>query len=619
MQTTPKGSRGSPKESPRKGGSIRPVRQLKINSVEPSSSSLSSTAVVKTPKDRSPKVTERRSPRSPVSEKKRPSRLSELESQISKLHDDLKKVKDQLIAAESSKREAQEDAEEAKRQLADVSSKLEESQKQLDQLHASKDESIVNQNKSEEKECEWESQIEYIRRQHSVDSAALASALDEICRLNLQLEKVHKSGNAQVEKSETIHAELQSLKDNLAETLSLLDSMKQELNGSRESEAQAQKLVSETLLQLEAAKETVIALRSDVIRSTEAYNSVASELEQSRERVSYLEGVVGGLNADLMKCRSVNTLNVAGDQILPEDVNQLQMELQTAKSDVRQLKSALDAAEIRYNEEQSHGSIQIKNASECLEQIKVQSSVREAELEEELKKASVSIDELKANLMDKETELQGISEENESLSMKLEKSQLCQREEEMENELKNMREHVANLRANLMDKETELHRLSGENEMLKLEIGKQEMEKSVDTDQVTAEIDASRAAEQDALTKLGYMMEEVDKSNRKVARVSEQLEAAQAASAEMEAELRRLKVQSDQWRKAAEAAASMLSPGSNGKYVERTGSFPLDSKYSPVGGRHSSPYLDDYEDDSFKKKNGNVLKKIGVLWKKPHK
>lgn len=616
MQTAK--ARGSPKESPQKV-SPRPARQLKINSVEPSSSSPSSNATAKTP-NRSPKVTDRRSPRSPISEKKRPSKLSELESQISKLQDDLKKVKDQLIASESVKREAQVDAEEAKRQLVDVSSKLEESQKQLCELLASKEDNNVDlQNISEEKEQEWESKIESVRKQHSVDLATLASALEEIDRLKQHLEKVTEPGDVQVKESETAYAELQSLKDKLTETLSILESMKQELNESKESEAQAQELVRDTLLQLEAAKENVNALKSDVIRSTEAYNSAASELEQSRARVSYLEGVVKGLDADLMKFSSVNYLDTAGDQILPEDVNQLQMELQAAKSEVRQLKSALEAAEIRYNEERSHSSTQIGNASELLEQIKVQSSLREAELEVKLKKASENIEELKANLMDKETELQGISDENDSLNLKLEKSLASQREREVENELKKLREHVSDLRSNLMDKETELQSISEENEMLKLELSKQAIDKSVKNDQVAAEVDASRAAEQDAVAKLGYMMEEVDKSNRKAARVVEQLEAAQAANAEMEAELRRLKVQSDQWRKAAEAAASMLSPGSNGKFVERTGSLPLDSKYSPVGGRRSSPYLDDYDDDSFKKKNGNVLKKIGVLWKKPQK
>ncbi|KAL2906498.1 Interactor of constitutive active ROPs 2 chloroplastic [Bienertia sinuspersici] len=124
------------------------------------------------------------------------------------------------------------------------------------------------------------------------------------------------------------------------------------------------------------------------------------------------------------------------------------MELQTAKSDVRQLKSALEAAEIRYNEERSHSSMEIGNNSELLEQFKTKSSLREAELDAELKKASASIEDMKAHLMDKENELQGISEENENLYVKLEKSLASQREQEVENELKNLvknvKEHLVN-------------------------------------------------------------------------------------------------------------------------------------------------------------------------------
>lgn len=108
---------------------------------------------------------------------------------------------------------------------------------------------------------------------------------------------------------------------------------------------------------------------------------------------------------------------------------------------------------------------------------------------------------------------------------------------------------------------------------------------------------------------------EADKSSRKAARITEQLDAAQAANSEMEAELRRLKVQADQWRKAAEAAAAMLSTGNNGKYVERTGSLD----YNTIGGKLGSPYSEDLDDDSPKKKNSNMLKKIGVLLKKGQK
>lgn len=49
--------------------------------------------------------------------------------------------------------------------------------------------------------------------------------------------------------------------------------------------------------------------------------------------------------------------------------------------------------------------------------------MHEAELEAEIKKVKASIKELNAKLMDKETELQNILEENEVLNSKIEKTE----------------------------------------------------------------------------------------------------------------------------------------------------------------------------------------------------
>ncbi|MCI12836.1 interactor of constitutive active ROPs 3, partial [Trifolium medium] len=104
-------TRSSSSEVPRKV-SPRAVRQLRTTTTLDtiSVSSSSSTQASKISKERSPKVADRKSPRSPVPERKRPSRISELESQISQLKEDLKKVKDQLILSESCKKQAQQDA-----------------------------------------------------------------------------------------------------------------------------------------------------------------------------------------------------------------------------------------------------------------------------------------------------------------------------------------------------------------------------------------------------------------------------------------------------------------------------------------------------------------------------
>ncbi|KAF7805553.1 interactor of constitutive active ROPs 3 [Senna tora] len=368
--------------------------------------------------------------------------------------------------------------------------------------------------------------------------------------------------------------------------------MKNQLRECKESEAQAQALVNETLLQLEAAKRTVEFLRSDSAKAA----------------------LVSKLETDIM----ISSKNYShSENLKAEDSDQIKGEIYNLKCEVTQLRSALENAETKYQEEQIRNTLEIRNAYELMEQIKSESAHKKSELEAELNKRKADIEELKANLMDKETELQGIVEENENLNLKLQKSLSSQRENELKKELNRLDECVVQLKADLMDKETTLQSISEENEMLKLEIKRS----FSDGGKVKEEVEAAKEAEREALMKLGIVMEEADRSKRKAERVGEQLEAAQVANSEMEAELRRLKVQSDQWRKAAEAAAAMLSAGggnNNGKITER--SVSLDSNYShnPLMGKCSS-YVEDIDDDFHQKKNGNVLKKIGILWKKPQK
>ncbi|KAG2670315.1 hypothetical protein I3843_14G078300 [Carya illinoinensis] len=617
--------RSSSSEVPPKISS-RVVRQLKPAALEiDSTSALTQTSRIL--KDRSPKVVERRSPRSPVSEKKRPSRISELESQVSQLREELKKTEDQLSLSESWKQQAQQDAEESKKQLLVLSSKLEESQQQLLQVSDSGEAHIFEHQKiSQEQDPARLSELEAVLKQNSVESDALTSAINEIQQLKVQLEMVAESEATQPKQVELANAELQSLKGNLAETLSLVENMKNQLQDCKESEAQAEAMVMETLLQLETAKKTVEVLGSDRLKAIEAYNSIALELDQSKVRANLLEGLVRKLEADLKNASgdlyqnpSVEhslELELLRTQEMRESMN-IKAELHSLKPEVARLRSALESAETKYHEEQIRSAVQIRSAYELMEQIKSGSNLREAELEAELKNTKADVEELKSNLMDRETELQGVLEENEGLNSKLEKNLLYQKEYELEKDLKKLNEHIADLRANLMDKETELQSIMEENEMMKLEINKREMSRANVNDEVIAEVEAAKSAEREAFVKLGVVMEEADKSNRTAAMVTEQLEAAQSANSEMQGELRRLKVQSDQWRKAAEAAAAILSAGNNGKVMERTGS--LDSNYNLVAGKFTSPYSEETEDDLLKKKNINMLKKIGVLWKKPQK
>ncbi|XP_019413963.1 PREDICTED: interactor of constitutive active ROPs 3-like isoform X2 [Lupinus angustifolius] len=614
---TPKTSGSS--EVPQKV-SPRAIRRLRTTTLEMGSVS-SLRQANKISKERSPNAAGRKSPRSPVSEKKRPSRISELESQISQLQEDLKKVRDQLILSESCKKQAQQDAEESKKQLLALSAKLEDSQKQLLELSATEeDHVIVLQKLSEEHDEAWQSELEVSQKPLSAHSSVLASAMDETQQLKVQLELVANFESAQIQHVESANVGLLHLKQNLSETLSLVGSMKNQPRNYKASESQAQDLIYESLLQLEAAKKAVEFLHADAAKAVDTYNSIALELDQSRAQVNSLEATIRKLEADLISNEGIQSRNLAADHKFrkepecleeDEDRNQVGAEIYSLKSEVERLRSVIETAETKHQEEQIRNTVQISNAYELMEKIKSESSQRECEIEGELNRKKAHIEELKANLMDKETELQGIMEQNENLNLMIDESMSSRKEHKLDKELKRLDECMAYLKADMMDKETTLQSISEENEMLKLEMKKTFSDGEKVREEVGTELEAAKAAECDALAKLGIVMEEADKSNQKVARVTEQLEAAQVTNSEMEAELRRLKVQSDQWRKAAEVAAAMLSAGNNGKLTDRTMS---------LDGYKCSTYARDMDDDNFnRKKNSNMLKKIGVLWKKPQK
>lgn len=544
-------------------------------------------------------------------QKKQPKRVSDLESQLTQLQEDLKRTKDQLNSSESLKRRFQQEAEEAKNQIMAMSAKLEDSQQQLQELSTSEDARVQELRKlSQDRDRAWESELEAVKKQRSMDSTALASAINEIQKLKGQLERVAESEATQSRHAESAYAEIQNLRMELSETLSLVEKLKTELNDCKDSEARALEVIQNTHMQLEAANATIEMLKSDGIKATESGNSLSLELEQSKARVKSLEGLVSKLQAELINRNNVKPVQEDEEN---EERKQLKAEVSSLKSEVGQLKSALEAAEVRYQEEYIQSTLQIRSAYEEVDSAKSESSQREAELTAELKKTKAHIEELRAQMMDKETELQSISEANDGVALKIEKNISTENESELALELKKSEAAVVELKASLLDKETEFQNIAEENEMLKMKLENKEMERNKVNDEAVVWTEAARAAEHEALMKLGYLTEEADKSTRKAERVTEQLDAAQNANMEMEAELRRLKVQSDQWRKAAEAAAAMLSTGNNGKLVERTGS--LDSSYNPL----SSPYSEDLDDDSPKKKNGNMLKKIGVLWKKGQK
>nr|XP_009385561.1 PREDICTED: interactor of constitutive active ROPs 3-like isoform X4 [Musa acuminata subsp. malaccensis] len=540
--------------------------------------------------DRSPRI-ECRTAKALETERRRPSRVTELECQITQLQEDLKKTRDQLNLTESWKRRAQQEAEEAKKELLVMSLKLEDSQGQMEELSAAEDARIQELRKiSQERDRAWQSELEAIQNQHSVDTAALASAMNEMRRLKLQLEMVLRSEAALAKKSEVHHLEIQSSKTNLAEASFAIENLKVQLRSSEKAESEAKSTLTETRRQLESAQSTIESLLSDGSKLMESFSIVATELKESRTGVKLLEETVKKLQHEQFTAHIQPSVDF-GD---PKKIC-----FGSSDSEAEQLMSTLEDALVEHQQEQILSMVKLQCTYEMMDKMSTDSRLRESELKSRLSEAESEITVLQTSLFDGEVELRRISDMNKKLLADMDK----RREHQIQSEA-----DVISLKTKLADKETALRRLSEDNEKLKLELRRVETEKHNACEAAAAEMMTTKTA----LTKLGFISEEAEKHSERATRAAEELKAAQAAKTEMEAELRRLKVQAEQWRKAAETAIVMLT-------ADQTAGA-ADSDYRSAAGKLVSlQFSDDLDEESPGKKKSHVLGRIRGMWNKDQK
>ncbi|THU64735.1 hypothetical protein C4D60_Mb01t29560 [Musa balbisiana] len=163
------------------------------------------------------------------------------------------------------------------------------------------------------------------------------------------------------------------------------------------------------------------------------------------------------------------------------------------------------------------------------------------------------------------------------------------------------------LKAKLSEKEKEVEILLEENVIFKTR-----------ADEEARQIaDAARAKEEELTARLNSTEEELKESRAKAGRLAEQLETAEGAKAALEAEMKRLRVQTEQWRKAAEAAAAVLATGdataedtTRRRVAERCGSM---DKHLGWGSPLVAGDMD--EDGSGRRKSAGI-RVLGELWKK---
>ncbi|CAF2060533.1 unnamed protein product [Brassica napus] len=168
-------------------------------------------------------------------------------------------------------------------------------------------------------------------------------------------------------------------------------------------------------------------------------------------------------------------------------------------------------------------------------------------------------------------------------------------------------EHQINvLKARLYDLEIERVSLSKENESLKDQLKKTDSEMS-----------CAKAKEDEIALKMSQIRAELEESNENTAQLKKKLESVEEGKESLEAEMEKLIVQTEQWKKAADAAAAVLSRGvgMNGGFSEQCGSMEKHFAGRFVG----SPGMaaDDWDDGSGSgKKKGSGMKMFGDLWRK---
>ncbi|XP_010416825.1 PREDICTED: interactor of constitutive active ROPs 4 [Camelina sativa] len=172
-------------------------------------------------------------------------------------------------------------------------------------------------------------------------------------------------------------------------------------------------------------------------------------------------------------------------------------------------------------------------------------------------------------------------------------------------ELASKEDQINVLKARLYDLEKEKVSLGEENASLKDQLKR-----------TGSEMSTAKVKEDEIASKVSQIKEELEESNETTAELKKKLESMEDAKESLEAEMKKLKVQTEQWRKAADAAAAVLSGGveMNGRFSEQCGSMETHFAGRFVG----SPGMADDLDDGlgFGKRKGSGMKMFGDLWKK---
>ncbi|GMH25614.1 hypothetical protein Nepgr_027457 [Nepenthes gracilis] len=271
-------------------------------------------------------------------------------------------------------------------------------------------------------------------------------------------------------------------------------------------------------------------------------------------------------------------------------ISDLENQLAQAQEELKSLKQQLASAEAAKKE--AHGQLHTKNLKQPAPQkSEIQDSNARGEDEvPEHPHPETDVFEVIHPSADDEKEAKSVDPENqpfEKLSLKND-------------------EVIIQLKALLEEKEKEMSLISHENESLKKQ-----------AEEAALEMGSKREEMSSMLAKLEY---ELKSSKENGFELSGKLEAVEEAKEALEAEMRKLRVQTEQWRKAADAAAAVLAAGSDMNNVRNVSDQygSMDKQFNGIFNVGSSEAADEVLDDGVGggKRKAAGIKMFGDLWKK---
>ncbi|CAN1845249.1 Interactor of constitutive active ROPs 4 [Linum perenne] len=178
-------------------------------------------------------------------------------------------------------------------------------------------------------------------------------------------------------------------------------------------------------------------------------------------------------------------------------------------------------------------------------------------------------------------------------------------------------EEINALKAKLEEKEKELEVSNNVKEELKSQLN-----------DAASKMSCAKTKEEEMCGRLSQLGEELKVSKGNEAELKSEVERVKEEKEGLEAEMKMMRVQTEQWRKAADAAAAVLA-GGNGRMIvsERCASMDKHVFETPGGGYGNggfvgSPGYGDDMDGGFgsakQQRRGSGIKMFGDLWKKKH-